>query len=397
MNQTVKLSLYVIVLFSLTACEGFFGKKTSTDFIEVPEYSPKEVAYVPVQPALTDFVNPVDIIAGFDELMYVVDDATEEIISMDESGRILKRFKLQGVKSIAQNRRLDLLAIGTIETKVAGQDFVVNCIYKVDMHGPGANFGLEYARVVDTIIHPFYFKTTFSSSDAQVSLNNIAVLEDNRFYVTRSGTDNNPQKFGGPDDAVLLFGSDGKYLTPVSVNTPSGLFRNYFKEPVGISSFVQPPQISAGGPDHFVFTSISENTSIKVQIIDYIETDFGANYEPRILFESDATVSDGNLTEPNKFSEPVSTLVTGDGTNFIFVVDRSKDSFYQFTVTGLEGVKPPTGAASVKYQLASFGGKGTGLSQFNKPTAVAYKNRIVWICDAGNQRVLRFKLTTDFQ
>ena len=230
-----------------------------------------------------------------------------------------------------------------------------------------------------------------------MSLNKIAVLEDNRFYVTRSGTDNNPQKFGGPDDAVLLFGSDGKYLTPVSVNTPSGLFRNYFKEPVGISSFVQPPQISAGGPDHFVFTSISENTSIKVQIIDYIETDFGANYEPRILFESDATVSDGNLTEPNKFSEPVSTLVTGDGTNFIFVVDRSKDSFYQFTVTGLEGVKPPTGAASVKYQLASFGGKGTGLSQFNKPTAVAYKNRIVWICDAGNQRVLRFKLTTDFQ
>jgi len=101
------------------------------------------------------------------------------------------------------------------------------------------------------------------------------------------------------------------------VNTPSGFFRDYFKKPMGISSFVQPPQISAGGPDHFVYTSVSENTSIKVQVIDYIESDFGANYEPRLLFESDTTVSDGNLGDPDKFNRPVSTLVTGDGTNFI--------------------------------------------------------------------------------
>ena len=166
---------------------------------------------------------------------------------------------------------------------------------------------------------------------------------------------------------------------------------------MGISSFVQPPQVSAGGPDHFVFTSIAENTSIKVQIIDFIETDFGANYEPRILVETDTTVADGNLTTPERFSQPVSTLVTGDGSNYIFVVDKSKDSFYQFTVTGLEGVKPPTGAASAKYQLSSFGGRGEGLSEFNSPSAVAYKNRIIWICDTGNGRILRFKLTTDFQ
>ncbi len=160
---------------------------------------------------------------------------------------------------------------------------------------------------------------------------------------------------------------------------------------------MQPPQISAGGPDHFVYTSVSENTSIKVQVIDYIESDFGANYEPRLLFESDKTVSDGNLGDPDKFNRPVSTLVTGDGTNFIFVVDEAKDSLYQFTSTGLEGVQPPPGAASTKYQMASFGGRGDALTQFNGPTAVAYKNQILWVCDNGNRRVLRFKLTTDFQ
>lgn len=394
----MKYSIYsIFVLVLLSSCEGFFGKKTSTDFIEVPTYSPREVAYVPVQPALKDFVSPVDIIAGFDELIYVVDAATEEIISLDESGRELGRLKVRGVKSVAQNRRLDLLAIGSAEVERNGNTLEFSCIYKIDLHGVGGSFGMENAQVVDTIVHPFYFKSTYSSSDSAVEFNKIAILEDNKFYVTRTGVDNNPQKFGGPDDAILLFSEDGTYLTPVSVNTPNGLFRDYFKKPVGISSFVQPPQISAFGPDHFIYSSVSASTSIKVQVIDYIETDFGANYEPRILFESDTTVADGNLATPDKFGEPVSVLVTGDGTNFIFVVDQAKDSLYQFTITGLEGVKPPAGAASSKYQMASFGGTGEGLSQFNMPSSVAYKNRIVWVCDTGNGRVLRFKLTTDFQ
>ncbi len=396
MKKYTQFSL-IAGLFLLVGCEGFFGKKTSTDFIEIPEYLAREVAYVPVEPALNRFQSPVDIIAGYDELIYVVDDATEEIISLDESGRELGRFGLRGVKSVAQNRSLDLLAIGTTDRLVGGSVKVVTCIYKVDLHGPGASYGIQYARVVDTIAHPQYFKSTFSGTDTAVVFNKIAVLADNRFYVTRTGIDNNPQKFGGPDDAILLFDADGTYQTPVAVNTPSGFFRDYFKKPIGISSFVQPPQISAVGPDHFVYTSVSENTSIKVQVIDYIESDFGASYEPRLLFENDKTVSDGNLGTPDKFERPVSTLVTGDGTNFIFVVDEAKDSLYQFTVTGLEGVKPPPGAASTKYQMASFGGRGDALTQFNKPTAVAYKNRILWVCDNGNGRVLRFKLTTDFQ
>ncbi|MDB4162127.1 hypothetical protein N9772_07155 [Bacteroidia bacterium] len=396
-SSVAQVTVWVGVVLLLSACDGFFGTKTNTDFIEVPTYSPREVAYVPVQPALTTFQEPVDIIAGFDELIYVVDKATEEIISLDESGRELGRFNVRGVRAVAQTRGLDLLAIGENTATVAGTDFDVTCIYKIDMHGEGASFGIEYARITDTITHPFYFKSTFSSSDADVQFNKIAVLEDNRFYVTRKGTDNNPQKFGGPDDAVLLFGANGTYITPVIVNTPNGFFRDFFKRPMGISSFVQPPQISAGGPDHFVFTSIGENTTIKVQVIDYLESDFGASYEPRILFESDSTVADGNLATPDKFAEPVGVTITGDGTNFILVVDRAKDSLYQFTTTGLEGVKPPAGAANSKYQMASFGGRGEGLSQFNAPSAVAYKNRIVWVCDTGNGRVLRFKLTTDFQ
>jgi len=34
--------------------------------------------------------------------------------------------------------------------------------------------------------------------------------------------------------------------------------------------------------------------------------------------------------------------------------------------------------------------------QFNEPRGLACWNQILYVCDAGNGRVLRFKLTLDF-
>ncbi|MFT5512180.1 MAG: hypothetical protein ACI8SE_000577, partial [Bacteroidia bacterium] len=93
---------HLVVLFIsllLIGCDGFFGKKTDLDFIDTPEFQIRDISYVPIQPALTNFIRPVDITTGFDELIYVVDEATEEIISLDESGRQLGRFTIQGARS----------------------------------------------------------------------------------------------------------------------------------------------------------------------------------------------------------------------------------------------------------------------------------------------------------
>ena len=91
----------------------FFGTKTDLDFIDTPEFQIRDISYVPIQPALTNFVRPVDITTGFDELIYVVDEATQEVVSLDESGRELGRFTVQGARSVVQDRRFDLLVIGT--------------------------------------------------------------------------------------------------------------------------------------------------------------------------------------------------------------------------------------------------------------------------------------------
>ncbi|HEX2900688.1 MAG TPA: hypothetical protein VHS96_13280, partial [Bacteroidia bacterium] len=127
-----------------------------------------------------------------------------------------------------------------------------------------------------------------------------------------------------------------------------------------------------------------------------IASDGGTDFLVEQLPTGDTAKAEGFLYTPGRFASPVDVAYSGDGTNYIFVVDREKDSLYQFTNTGLEGVQAPAGSSSSKNIRVSFGGRGVGLTQFDQPAAVAYYNQIVYVADAGNRRVLRFKLTTDF-
>jgi len=135
---------------------------------------------------------------------------------------------------------------------------------------------------------------------------------------------------------------------------------------------------------------------IKVQSIKFLESDFGSSYEVELLNFRDTAEAEDFLYRPGRFTNPVDATITGDGTNYLFVVDQAKDSIYQFTTKGLEGINPPPGSSEKKNIIASFGGSGVSATQFNQPSAIAYFNTILYVADQGNGRLLRFKLTTDF-
>jgi hypothetical protein len=393
MKKTLIFLSLSILLFA--GCQNFFGDKTDLDFIEVPIFEPREVAYVPIQPVITGFVKPTSIIAGFDELIYVVDEGTSEVICFDDSGREIGRKFVRGAKAVAQTRRLDLLVIGEIPRTFGDSNYIASCIYRLEMLG-NSGYGLRNAQFIDTIIHPLYYtsQADLRSRKENVSFTDIGVLADNRFYVTRTGI-NPPNMIFGPDDAVILFDENGVFQRSIAVSTPDGLINNFFKKPIAITTYVQPPQFTARGGDNFVVAMQGADASIRVRIIDYLDSDFGSSYEPRILIPNEN--ADGFLYTPNKFIKPTGLTVTGDGTNFIFVVDQELDSIYQFTALGLEGVPPPPGSVSTRLEKASFGGRGNTLTQFNKPHGVAYQSRTLWVTDSGNQRLLRFRLTLDIR
>ena len=397
MKNVFFIATFLIIAIVNTGCDDFFGNKTDVSFIDIPDYQNKPIAYVPIQPVLDQFVNPTDVLAGFDELVYVADNGREAIIGLDQSGRELYSFKVPGVYTVVQDRQLNLLAIGTKDTVINGSSYTFSCIYRIDLQGT-FGYGLNNAKIVNEIVHPFYLKNTFSGSDLDVKFQDVAVIGENEYYVSRTGFSNNANQFGGPDNAVLLFNEHDTYITPVSVTTRGGVFKDFFKTPTGLASMAQPPQISASMSRNFLFTSMDQEADnlYKVRMITHNETDFGVEYNPNDILPLDTSKADGYINDPGKFDEPVDVIITGDGTGYIFVVDQKKDSLYQFTSNGLEGIKPPPGAGVTKYVKVSFGGTGIELTQFKNPRAVAYLNQILYVADSGNGRVLRFKLTSDF-
>ena len=88
----------------------------------------------------------------------------------------------------------------------------------------------------------------------------------------------------------------------------------------------------------------------------------------------------------------------GDDDAFIFVVDAAQHKLYQFQLNGQEGVPPPAGVEDQTKQIVvSFGGFGADSKQFNTPSGVAYFDKVLYVADTGNNRISRFKLTSDFE
>ncbi len=392
--------LFAIVLSAMfwASCDKYFGDKTDTDFLTPPDFSQRPAFYVPVQPVLAGLQKPTDVVYGFDELIYVVDSAAELVISYDQSGRQLSRFRVPGAKKVAQDRALDLLVLGHKDTVINNSNQRFDAVYRLDItHGGVVNLGA--AQITNTLVHPFYYKNTFSSTDASTRFTDIAVYGDNSYYVSRTG------EFPGspglpPDDAVIFFNENDVYQSPVFVNSQGRLVRDFFKVPSAITTFMQPPQISAQAfSRNFIYCSSPQerNTNeFRIRTIEYVITENGASYGPVAPVQRDTSTSSGTISDSEKYFNPTGITVAGDGTNYIFVVDADTDSLYQFSGNGLEGVNPPAGAASDKNIIVSFGGTGNGLTQFNRPSAVAYANEIVYVADRDNGRVLRFRLTTDF-
>mgnify|MGYP000066986777 CR=1 FL=1 len=395
LNLSHNLAFFVILL-TFTGCKDYLGEETDLDFIEPPEFEQRDVAYVPILPEITGFVQPVKIIAGFDELLYVVDAGTEEIVAMDQSGRIIGSKRIPGVTAIAQDRRLNIIALGKKDTAIQDVNYTLPCIYRLNLNA-GGRYGIQNAEIVKETVHPFYYKSGFSAGDASgIELTGVAVGAGNNYYISRTGPKNNNEiTVLPPDQSVLSFDADDNYITPISVLTSQGSFRTYFKEPAAITSLMTPPQIEAVPTRDFMVVSAAPDEPVKFRQIQFREDPNGISYVP-VIFAQNTDRAEGFITETGKFGTPADVALSGDGSDLIFIIDSERDSLYQFTVEGYEGIRPPPGSNETKNIRASFGGTGSNPTEFRNPQGVAYANRILYVADTGNGRVLRFKLTLDF-
>lgn len=401
MNKACSL-LTVFLMWTLVSCKGFLGEPTDLSFIDVPETSDNVDGYVPILPVIAGFADPVDIHAGYDNLIYVVDHGAEEIAAYDQAGRRMAAFKLPGVKAVAQDRRLHLLALAETDTTIGDVSYRLNSIYRLRLYNDGI-YDLSRARVINRIIHPFYYKSSVGSPDADVSFNDVAVLANNSYYVSRSGPRNLATQFGGPDNNVLLFSADDMYLGPVAISTSQGAVRDFFRLPFALTTLAQPPippATTVSGAQDFFVSLLDSNLTLQVLAMRAFQSDQGTEYEVRTdLVVGDTARADGFLYQPNRFKRPMGlTAQFGkSGTNYLFVIDERLDSVYKFSSVGLEGVSPLPSAQTTKWSRVSFGGHGAGPTQFDGPTAVANLDNTLYVCDRGNRRIVRFRLARDME
>jgi hypothetical protein len=202
-HTTYRHSLFtcLLILIGLSGCNDFLGTKTKLDFIVPPENTGRDVSYVPVLPYFTGLQGPTAVITGNDKLIYVVDSAAQQLICFDEAGREQSRMTVPGIRAVAQDRTLDLIALGAEPLlEDTGDTRTLATIYRISMKTGEYRLGTD--KIVKRIQR--YLQRPIQSFDYTASFNGIAILPDNRYLITRSGPGEDPTT-GVPFDAILLF------------------------------------------------------------------------------------------------------------------------------------------------------------------------------------------------
>lgn len=428
----INRSKYILVLFFglllITSCDDIFNSKSNPDTDEIFEEGNIDPTlenidgYAPVLPFWTEFDAPTDVHVGFDEFVYVTDNEGVHLLDRaDLSPRIT--IPLRGAVSVTQDRLLNIYVAARIDTVIDSIDPSITwdlpAVFKIkNMNGAGS------IQFVDTLIFPFE-DASLSTSAAQnsrlnrnsqinyeqVEVTGLAVLGDNTLYVTRKGPFKSTTQVGAPDNTVLEFQRirENGVLTEKMVNVRQIRSLNptvpSLRSGLGLSaiaSFVSPPQRDSFTDDRsFLIAQADQSTEIPFRVlwVNAVQTVDGLVFQQNSnLLRQDTTQADGFLYEPGKFEIPSGIAFGGDDDSYIFVVDSELNKLFQFQLNGQEGVPPPAGVEDQTRQiLVSFGGFGAGPKEFNNPSGVAYFNRVVYVADTGNNRISRFKLTSDFE
>ena len=428
----IRKLIHIITLFaitiSLSSCDDVFSSKSNSDTDEIFDEGRIDPTlenidgYAPVLPFWGGFDAPTDVHVGFDEFVYVTDASGIHLLDRaDLSPRVT--IPLRGAVAITQDRLLNVYVAARIDTVIESIDpgitWDLPAVFKIkNMNGAGP------IQFVDTLIFPFD-DASLSTSAAQnarlnrgsqnnyenVEVTGLTILNDNSLYVTRRGPFTETTQVGAPDNTVLEFQriTEGgiktdkmrnvRQIRALSPTIPS------LRSGIGISSitsFVSPPQRDNPTDDRsFIITQADQTKEIPFRVlwINAVITVDGIIFQQNSsLLAQDTTQADGFLYEPNKFKLPSDIAFGGDDDSYIFIIDSESDSLFQFQLNGQEGVPPPAGVEDQTRQIiVSFGGTGAGPKQFNNPSGVAYFRQVVYVADKGNNRIARFKLTSDFE
>jgi len=317
-----------------------------------------DTTYLEITPAFEGIGTPSALLIGHDQLMYVADVKNNRIIMMNIAGNILGTRSISQPLSISQDMRLDLLVGGSVVTM--NKD-TVGALFRIKL--AQAKHEIQSA-VMDTI-----WRETARPNRRFVG---VAALPDNEFLALRNGPDNS--SFVDPDVRVLLFNAKSQFITPLGdMVTRAGSGITDINRPSGITAF----------PNSRDFILIQHSVGVAYGAIwmTYQRSSDFEGWLPR-FDPSKAEQKDVEFVRPNRFVEASAVVVDGRRRD-IFIADAALDTIIKFDSRG-------------RFKSESFGYARTG-GRMVKPTGLAFFDRTLYVADAVTNRILRFRLSTEFQ
>lgn len=327
-----------------------------------------DTLYVQQYPNWEGFNHPQGIAVGFEPLLYVADTDNDRVAMLDLAGRVIGYSpRIKRPVALAEDRRLQLLVCAEFDTLLPGQSArtTFGAVYRLNLVAAGHNIAATTpARVF------------FDPSDSTRRYTGVATMYDDKYYVSRVGP-KNAITYYDRDNAILLFEKNDSLMTPVTAEfSPDGTGLLSIHAVTGIAT------LPTGKSVEFVFSQVESNAGItplyKVQWIRLISVGQTTNYVSKFYPSVDGDI---DLLRIKRFTRPSGVTLDPSGT--LFVTDAATDSLYTFSTRGIE-----------RY---SFGGTGSGQRQFRQPSGVAYFDKTVYVADRGNNRIVRFKLSTDLR
>jgi sugar lactone lactonase YvrE len=314
-----------------------------------------EVVYVQQSPTWNQFNGPAAVYLGKEPLVYVADTKNNRVIQLDLSGSEIGSISVKNPVAISQDYNFDLLVIADT---ITGSD-TLNVIYRLNLVETGGFISNATLRTLLTSDYPT------PTSNRRRRFTGISVYPDNKLIVTRKGPDNS--NVIDPDNALLKISGRN---TVTNVTVLSGF------QPVGngIYSIEKTSGITTFANNQTDFILIRNTIDFGFKVEWFVFDNLKGTYEPKFIPGENIDLITVQLGTP--------AGITLDPNNNIFVVDNTRDSLYKFSATG-------------ELKSESFGGNGSGENQLNGPKGVSFFNRVLYIADTDNNRIVRYKLSTD--
>lgn len=399
MGAIRRISLFCLVIGSfmiLSGCEKKFNLGL------LPDPGPATVIgdtnYVEIFPPFGGFQDPRAITVGNDQLIYVADYASNQIVMMDAGGTILLRREILHPVSIVQNSKLDLY-IGGEAIAPNGVD-TIGAIYRMFL----ARFDTTYVAWIDTSVNrstgdttitpirrdtSFYYHHDLEHARMRVAWQEpgrprrrypgIGILPGNGYLVAQTGPDNS--SFVDPDARVWLYNKGDTRLTGLGdlITRPSG--------GTAVTDIRDPASLLViPSSRDFIMTqksTISTGIAYGAIWMIYQSTPDFQGWIPK--FDPSRPEQRGaDFVRPYRFQNATGIAYDRRRREF-FIVDSELDSVVKFDRNG-------------RFRAESFGRYKTASALFpglDHPGGVAFSNDCtLYVTDTGHKVIRRFRLST---